>query len=448
MSSFTLRETALDILTKIGDQGGFSHVLIDQAMHHKGLSDRDGALLTEIVYGTLQRRDLIEFYTAPFITKQKKLHAWVKWLLYMSVYQMKFLDKVPDHAIIHEAVNIAKDKGHKGVASLVNGVLRNIQRKGVPSLETIEDPVERLAIETSHPRWMIQRWIGMYGFEVTERMAHANIHQKPAAVRIQPLKIDREEAMRMLQEDGFEVTASQLSPQGIVIDSGNILKHPLFSEGKLTIQDQSSMLVAELMDLGPGLDVLDACSAPGGKTTHMAELMHDKGHITAYDLHSNKAKMVEEKAVHLNLTTITASQADSRHLQGKHSPETFDRILIDAPCSGLGVLRSKPDIKYHKSEKDIEALSVIQGELLKEIAPLLKPGGKLVYSTCTVDRAENENVIGAFLEHHQDFEMDQAFFHYLPEMLKNSSGQSDVGLQIFPYQFDSDGFFLTRLQKR
>ncbi|MCA0969252.1 16S rRNA (cytosine(967)-C(5))-methyltransferase RsmB [Halobacillus litoralis] len=448
MAKYVLRETALTLLTRIGEQGGFSHVLLDQEINKQQLSRQDGGLLTEIVYGTLQRRDLIDYQIQPFIAKQKKIKPWIRWLLYMSVYQMNYLERVPDHAVLHEAVEISKKWGHKGISSFVNGVLRNVQRKGLRGTDEIKDPVERIAIETSHPLWLVKRWVDQYGIDTTRDMCEANNHHLPMAIRVQPLRISREEAMDVLSEDGFKVEESVFSSQGLIVSEGHILKHPLFTEGKVTVQDQSSMLVAEMMDLTPGQSVLDACSAPGGKTTHIAEKLEDSGRVTAYDLHEKKAKLVTKKAAQLQLSSITASQADSRKLQDLHEPETFDRILMDAPCSGLGVLRGKPDIKYHKKEEDIFSLRSIQDDLLDHVAPLLKTGGKMVYSTCTVDRHENEEAVQHFLQTHPEFEVDPAFHEELPETLQQSIGKSELGLQLFPQEWDTDGFFLVRFVKK
>ncbi len=290
----------------------------------------------------------------------------------MSVYQMQFLDRVPDHAIIHEAAEIAKHRGHKGIASFVNGVLRSVQRNGVPDTSKIEDDAKRLAVETSHPEWLIRRWVDMYGWRVTEDMCHANSSQKPMSVRVQPLKISRDRAMDELHELGFETRESGFSGQGIIIDKGNILKTWLFDEGYVTIQDQSSMLVTEMLQAEPGMAVLDACSAPGGKVTHTAEKMENKGSVAAYDLHAKKAKQIRQKADQLGLTIINAKQGDARKLQTEHKQESFDRILVDAPCSGFGVIRGKPDIKYNKQEKDIHQLAQIQADILEQVAPLLK----------------------------------------------------------------------------
>ncbi len=443
----SVRQLALDLLVRIGDQGGYSHLLIDQILKKHHLDNRDGGLLTEIVYGTMQRKLTLEYDLTTFVNNKKKIDKWVKWLLYLSFYQMKYLDKVPDHAIIHESVEIAKRKGHKGIANFVNGILRSAQRQGFADYQEIADPIERISIETSHPYWLVKRWIAQYGTEITETMCHTNITHKKMSVRIQPLRISREELITQLKRDGYDVSKSLISLQGIVIEKGNILKHTSLQEGMCTIQDESSMLVAELMGLTEGMNVLDACSAPGGKATHIAEKMRDSGIVSAYDLHEKKANLVTEKAKSLGLKSIKTGQADARALQEIHSNKYFDRILIDAPCSGLGVLRSKPDIKYNKNEEDIRRLSVIQKEILNHVQSLLKDDGKLIYSTCTVDKEENENVIESFLQENQDFQIDPTFFEELPEELKNSVGQSVFGLQIFPQDINSDGFFITRLMK-
>ncbi|MFD2760500.1 16S rRNA (cytosine(967)-C(5))-methyltransferase RsmB [Lentibacillus juripiscarius] len=447
MQSFKVRETIVELLTRIEQDSGYSHLLIDHEIKSKSIPSKDAALLTEIVYGTVQMQITLDYYLSPFLQTKKKIQPWIRNLLRMSVYQMQFLDRVPDHAIIHEAAEIAKHRGHKGIASFVNGVLRSVQRNGVPDTSKIEDDAKRLAVETSHPEWLIRRWVDMYGWRVTEDMCHANSSQKPMSVRVQPLKISRDRAMDELHELGFETRESGFSGQGIIIDKGNILKTWLFDEGYVTIQDQSSMLVTEMLQAEPGMAVLDACSAPGGKVTHTAEKMENKGSVAAYDLHAKKAKQIRQKADQLGLTIINAKQGDARKLQTEHKQESFDRILVDAPCSGFGVIRGKPDIKYNKQEKDIHQLAQIQADILEQVAPLLKKGGLLIYSTCTVDKDENEHLVESFLAQHPEFVLDETFFGELPPMIQQSPGQSATGLQLFPQTFSTDGFFLTRIKR-
>lgn len=444
----TLRETILNLLLRIDSDSGFSHLIIDHEIKSHEISERDAGLLTEIVYGTLQRKLTLDYYLENYLESGKKIKPWVKMLLRMSVYQMVFLDKVPDHAIIHEAVEIAKRRGHKGISGLVNGVLRNIQRNGLPDTSKIDSPVKRVSIETSHPEWLVKRWITMYGLDTTRQMCEANLERKHTAIRIQPLKINRHEAMETLKGLGFLVRESMFSEQGIIVDKGNILNTSLFKEGYVTIQDQSSMLVAEMLDLKKDMVVLDACSAPGGKVTHIAEKMENQGKINAYDLHAKKAKLLDEKANILHLSIIEAKQADARNLQDLHSKESFDRILVDAPCSGLGVIRGKPEIKYTKQESDIHQLAQIQLGILTGVAPLLKKNGRLMYTTCTVDKEENNEVVAKFLDNHPDYMVDQTFFEELPVFLRDTVGISNEGLQLFPHTQETDGFFLTRLTRK
>lgn len=444
----TLRETILDILLRIDGESGFSHLIIDREIKARDISERDTGLLTEIVYGTLQRKITLDFYLEKYLNPNKKVKPWVKMLVRMSIYQMVFLDKVPDHAIIHEAVEIAKRRGHKGISGLVNGIMRNIQRNGLPDTTKITNPTKRISIETSHPEWLVERWIDMYGFDTTKQMCTANLERKLTSVRVQPMKISREKAMGRLEEQGFDVHESMFSEQGIVINNGNVLHSSLFKEGYVTIQDQSSMLVTEMLGLERDMTVLDACSAPGGKVTHIAEKMVDQGKIHAYDLHAKKAKLLHEKADKLHLSIIEAKQGDARKLQDLHADESFDRILVDAPCSGLGVIRVKPEIKYNKQESDIHNLAQIQLDILSGVAPLLKKNGRLMYTTCTVDKEENNQVVSHFLKTHPEYEIDQTFFDELPAFLRQTKGVSEEGLQLFPQTFETDGFFLTRFVKK
>ncbi|MDY0405928.1 16S rRNA (cytosine(967)-C(5))-methyltransferase RsmB [Virgibacillus sp. 179-BFC.A HS] len=312
LEKYMLRKTILELLLKI-DQGGYSHLLIDHEIKAKKFSEKDVALLTEIVYGTIQRKLTLDFYLEHFIHTKKKIQPWVWMLLRMSVYQMVYLDKVPDHAVIHEAVEISKQRGHKGVASFVNGVLRNVQRKGLPDISEIKDDAQRLSIETSHPLWLVENWIEMYGYETTKKICIANLQDKPVSIRIQPMRIEMEDALAKLKEEGYRVRRSRIADQGIVIEQGNILKSPLFKNGFVTIQDQSSMLAGIMLDPKPGMTVLDACSAPGGKATHLAELMENSGKIHAHDLHPNKIKEINKRAEQLQLTIIDAKQVDARN---------------------------------------------------------------------------------------------------------------------------------------
>lgn len=444
--SKTVRAHALDVLVKVGDNGAFSHLLIDQTLKSNDLESRDQGLFTELVYGTLNRKLTLAYDLDQFVKKTNKLQSWVKWLLYLSFYQLKYLDKVPDHAVVNEAVELAKKRGHQGIVKLVNGVLRQALRQGFPSYDEIEPETKRLSIETSTPEWLIERWIDSYGLEKAEQIAKAQLIKADKSVRVNPLKMSRDEVKQHLAEDGFAVEDSPFSSKGLIINDGNILKHRFFEDGIVTIQDQTSMLVGEMMAVKEGQTILDSCSAPGGKSTDLAERLSNTGRVYSYDLHGKKTSLVEKKAAQLGLINMKTKAMDARKLDQVFEPKTFDRILIDAPCSGFGVIRTKPDIKYTKTSEDVLNLSMIQFDMLSTIMPLLKEDGKLIYSTCTIDPTENEALVAEFLSGQTRYEVDPTFFTELPDFLQNSVGITPFGLQIFPDDYQTDGFFLTRLQ--
>ncbi|PPA72101.1 16S rRNA (cytosine(967)-C(5))-methyltransferase RsmB [Jeotgalibacillus proteolyticus] len=440
MSNTTPREAALSILDQIDKNQSYSNLLLNHAINNFHLKGPDVGLLTELTYGTIQRKLTLDFYLAPFI--KKKVEAWVRNLLRMSLYQMIYLDRVPERAAIHEAVEIAKKKGHKGIAGLVNGVLRSIQREGLPALDEIKDPIERVSIETSHPYWLVDRWVKQYGIDKTREMCQTNLLAPVQTARVNTLLTTRDEVLSKLEREGVEAQPSHIIPEGISITRGNIAHTEAYKQGLLTIQDESSMLVAYALNPEPGEHILDMCAAPGGKTSHIAQKMKNKGSIIALDLHPHKIKLVEENAARLGITTIKGQALDARKAQEHFDEESFDRVLVDAPCSGLGVLRRKPDIKYAKKEQDLHSLAAIQISLLESAARMLKPGGTLVYSTCTVDHAENNQTVKHFLK--ENNQMKLAPLSALPEPVQPLA--EDV-LQVFPQDFGGDGFFIACFKK-
>lgn len=448
MGNNNVRHIALQLLIRIEKEGGFSHLLISQTVEKEKIALIDENLLTEIVYGTMENKLLLDFYLTPFIQKQKKITDWVYILLRMSIFQLVHLDKVPAYAIINEAVDIAKGKGHRGIASFVNGVLRNVQRKGVRDVTSIKDPLERLSVETSHPLWLVKLWNDSYGFDKTKEICETNSTRKPVTVRVNPLKATRKEVIAMLEGEGLTVVPSDLVDNGLVIEHGNILKTNVMIDGYVTIQDVSSILAAVMLQVEPHMDVLDACSAPGGKATCIAEEMGNTGTIYAHDLHQNKLNLIKGHANRLGLTNLKVQQQDARNIQAIHEPESFDRILVDAPCTGFGVIRSKPDIKYNKSLEDIKRLQSIQLDILQEVSLLLKKNGKLVYSTCTMNPIENEEVIKQFIHDHPSYEIDPEFLQTISDDLYKHTKISDYGMQLFPQTFNSDGFFITRIIRK
>ncbi|NLP50611.1 16S rRNA (cytosine(967)-C(5))-methyltransferase RsmB [Bacillus sp. RO1] len=441
-----VRELALEALLNVEKKQAYSNLLLNNYLDSGKLSKKDAGLFTEIVYGTIQRTITLDYYLASYIEKQKKLQDWVKVLLKMTLYQMLYLDKVPARAAIYEAVEIAKKRGHKGVASVVNGVLRSIQRDGVPDLEKLENDVERISISTSHPKWLVEKWIEQYGVHDTERMCEMNLVPPHQSARANTAKAEVDEVLQMLTAQGFNVEKGEVAEESIVSLKGNMAYSNAYKNGYMTIQDESSMLVASALGVEQGDYVYDCCAAPGGKTTHIAELLRDSGKVISTDLHDHKVKLIKDQAERLKLSNIEAQALDSRKAQEIFKPEQFDKILVDAPCSGFGVIRRKPDLKYTKSMQDIKQLASIQLAILKEVAPLVKKGGTLVYSTCTIDKEENADVVHAFLEENKEFEIDFNIKELLPE--KVNSYVKEGMLQLLPHYFGTDGFFIVRLKRQ
>jgi 16S rRNA (cytosine967-C5)-methyltransferase len=441
-----VRETALELLETIEKNQSYSNLILHHAIEKNKVPKKDVGLLTELVYGTLQRKMTLDFYLSPFLQKSKKLEKWVPYLLRLTLYQMEFLDKIPDHAAINEAVEIAKKRGHKGVAGFVNGVLRNIQREGLPSVSNILDPVERVSVETSHPYWLVERWAKQFGLDKTKEMCELNLLAPTQTARVNQSLITRDEALSLLREEGYSVEPSAIIPESIHCLQGNIAASNTYKEGFLTIQDESSMLVAYALGVTQNEKILDACAAPGGKSTHIAEKLKGTGMVYSLDLHEHKVKLIKENADRLRLENIEAQALDSRKVGEHFANQQFDRILLDAPCSGLGVMRRKPDMKYTKKEEDLSRLQTIQLDLLKAVSPLLKKDGILVYSTCTVDQEENEAVVQTFLETNPEFEGDLGWKERMPETIQPLIQSYD--LQVFPQDFGSDGFYIAVLRKK
>lgn len=441
-----VRATAMDLLVTIEKNQSYSNLLLNSTIEKNELSPKDIGLLTELTYGTLQRRMALDFFLKPFIKDSKKLADWILHLLRLTLYQMVYLDKIPDRAAIYEAVEIAKKRGHKGIASLVNGVLRSIQREGLPSFEIIADSIERLSLETSHPKWLVTRWVNQFGYDKTKEMCEMNLTAPLQTARVNLTRISRDECIALLEEDGFQIEKSSIIPEAIRCLKGNLASTLAFKYGMLTIQDESSMLASYALGVKENQSVLDACAAPGGKSTHIAEKMGNSGEVISIDLHEHKVKLINDNARRLGLENIDTVVMDSRQVGEQFKEESFDRILLDAPCSGLGVMRRKPDMKYTKTEQDVERLSSIQQKLLQSVSPLLKKGGILVYSTCTVDREENEKTVAEFLQKNPQFEGDTTFKDRMPEAVQSLIKGYD--LQIFPQDFGSDGFYIAVLRKK
>ncbi len=359
------------------------------------MDDRDRAFFKELVWGVVRRRRLLDWYIDKFL-RRREIPPAVRVLLRIGVYQILFMDSVPDYAAVNETVALVENESFRG---LINAILRKIS-----SVE-IGEPSE-LSLKYSHPEWLVNYWKGFLEEEVVERILKWNMVPSPIVLRVNTLRITREELINILKEEGHEVSETPHSPVGIWIKKlGKSLDDSrVLSEGLATVQGESSQIVPFLMELDSDLIVLDVCSSPGGKTTHIAELMRNKGKIMAFDISLDKVEKVMENAKRLGIEIIDAGISPGEKLPDIVK-EKFDRILLDVPCTSLGTIRKNPDVMWRVKKSDIKKLSKLQYELLSSSWKLLKEGGILIYSTCTVTLEENIEVIKKFLTEHEDVEV-------------------------------------------
>lgn len=410
---------AYRILNQYFEDESFLNIALNEELKKSELKREDKDLCTTIVYGTIQNLLAIQYQLQPYI-KGKRVKKKIKTLLYLSLYQLMYLDKIPEYAVINEAVNIAKKQGYQ-TSKFVNAVLRNFVRNERRSLEDL-DELERISIETSHPLWMVKMFNKQYGLEKTKKICLEDNTPPTRSGRVNTLKASKEE---LLKEGCFK--EGTLSKDALLYNKGNLALTSYFKEGKVTIQDESSQLVARLLDPQKTDYVLDMCSAPGSKTTHLSALMENQGKIDAYDLYEHKVKLVEYNLRRLGVKNVRIQAGDSTKLKEVYPKKTFDRILLDAPCSGFGVLKRKPEIKYHDSSV-MDGLVSLQALLLENAYYLLKNDGTMVYSTCTINKKENELMIQKFIEKHPDM-----------EVIKQRT--------ILNYEYHTDGFFMCKMKK-
>lgn len=442
----TPRFLAVDLLTRVAKQGTYSNIALNQVIKNNHMEVRDAHLLTQLVYGVIQRRLTLEYWLAPFVKNPSKMDNWVQELLLSAIYQMHYLDKIPTRAIFNESIEIAKRKGHAGTRKFVTGVLHAIEREGIRPVSEIKDDIERLSIESSTPVWLVNELIKQVGLEKTTYLL-ASINEAPdQSVRVNTAKATVEEVIEKMENEGFEVKRSQVSPVGLLVTNGFAPDSGVYHDGLITIQDESAMLVADAMNIQPGAKVLDACAAPGGKTTHIASFLDETlfGEVVGLDIHAHKVKLIGDNAKRLGLSSVVEEMVlDARLISEEFDNEYFDSILVDAPCSGIGLLRRKPEIKYEKTLADSKNLQKIQLAILDKVAPTLKKGGRLTYSTCTILDIENKDVVNQFVETHSEFKVIET-----PTALALKENRDDKELTIYPDDYHSDGFFITCLEKQ
>lgn len=435
------RTRALQILVEIEEKGAYANL----ALQGMDLPPRDAGLVTELVNGTTRMRLALDHLLSAYVRHGLDgLTIPIRNNLRMAAYQLCYMDRIPPHAAIDEAVKLAHRYGHSGVAKLTNAVLRSLQREGmkapVPSLAA--DPVQHLALSESLPPWLIAFWLDAYGLEQTVVLAKGSNQPYPLTLRINTLKLTRDAFLETLQAIGLEAIPSPLLPESIRFPKSVALSRlPGFKEGLWYVQGEAAMLASRLLDPQAGETIADVGAAPGGKTTHLAALMKNQGEILAIDSHAGRLELVADNAQRLGIDILKPMNQEGTAPYGKQ----VDRVLVDAPCSGLGVLYRKADLRWRITPEQLKALPDEQLGLLDRAAQQLKPGGVLVYATCTINPAENEEVVKRFLVAHPDFQTGN-LDSFLPEAWRNDA--RDGMIQLVPGRHGVEGFFLARMERK
>lgn len=442
----SVRDLALQILVQVQSRGAFSDKLIESFAARQSLDRRDRALLGELVKGTLRRRGSLDALLSPFVhIGFDKLPPWIQNSLRLGAYQLLYLDRVPAHAAVSESVSLAKKYGHPGTAGLVNSVLRRLAERPkdelLASLETGGGDVQSLAAQTSHPEWMLERWLARFPREAVVALCAANNRTAKVGLRANRLKLDQKELIRRLNDAGVMATPGRLAPSTVWLEGEADLQNlPVLAGGDATVQDESETLVGMLVAPQPGERVLDLCAAPGGKTGHLAELMGDRGVVVALDKHAARARALEKSVERLGLQSVQVKEGDGLALRWD---EPFDRVLVDAPCSGFGVLARRADARWRKKPDLFETMPRVQQELLDAGARAVRPGGVLVYSVCSFEPEETTAVVQRFLETHRDFELFDAH-EVLPAEVVTAEGT----LLCLPHVHGADGSFAARFTRK
>ncbi len=438
------RNIAVKALYKIEEKKAYSNIVLDDMLNanREKLTNQDIGFISELVYGVTSRKLTLDAIIQKYSNiKIKKISTMVKSILRVGAYQIIFLDKVPKSAAVNESVDICKKYSAKSTG-FVNAILRKIQKEDFEELKNIKDDTQRISKVTSMPEWIVEKLISELGVKKAEEICNNSNIRPKISVRINQLKITKENLIKELQAKNITIENAILN-DFIYLNSKNIINMQEYKEGLFTMQDESAALTAIVLSPKENENILDCCSAPGGKTTYIAETMNNKGEISAWDLYAHRLKLVDENAKRLGIDIIKTKQNDSTILD-ESEIEKYDKVLLDVPCLGLGVMRRKPDIKWQRQESDIEEISKIHKQILETCSKYVKKGGKLLYSTCSILKEENENVIEWFLKQNKDFKIVNPDKKELNEFRNNIVDERYI--KLFPNE-NTDGFFICLMEK-
>lgn len=446
----SIREEALLILYQINQQGAFANLALDKSLQNSKLTLSERNLVTEMVNGTVRMQKHLDWVLAFFLQgRLEKQNHWFLNILRLSLYQLLFMESIPPYACINEAVNLTRKKVNSSMARVVNAVLRNIMRQKNNLTYPPSHEPEYLSVYYSHPDWIVRNYIEEFGWDTAKSILEYNNQRPGLDFRCNQLKTSPSSLVESLGREGVACSVSPLIPWAISIQSLSMSISQLqsYQQGFIYVQNQASMLAAPLLDPQPGETVFDLCAGVGGKTTHIAELMNNQGRVMAFDLYPKKLDLLAQNASRMGISIIQTEAVDATQLT--YGQESADRILLDAPCTGLGVLNRRADARWHKSLQDLSALLNIQQSLLDKAAQLVKKGGCILYSTCSTLQQENQLQVTAFLKRHPDFRLESVsrqleFFPLDPEDL----AQAKQGmLLLIPGRYGTDGMFYALLRR-
>ncbi len=440
----TAREVAVKVLNRIERTDSYLDKLLDFELRNSELSKLDKSFLTELVNGTIRWKMRIDYVISQFYRGDyTKLDINIKNAIRIAMYQIMFLERVPQSAAVNEAVEFVKKLRGQFLANLVNAILRTSIRKlntvEYPSIE--DDPVKALSIVHSFPTWLVRRFINRFGVYETEQLLTALNERPKLSIRVNPKKIAPEELASGFESKGLKVTRGQFISNFFYVEGlSRIGELESFRAGQFTVQDESAGIVSILLDPKPHERILDMCAAPGGKTTHILELTNGEVDLTSVEKYENRARLIQDAVDRMGYSNVKIVVADASKFS---DAVLYDKILIDAPCTGFGVMRKKPDSKWKRDPEDITLLKDIQSDILENASKLLKPDGVIVYSTCTIEAEENQEVVQGFISRHPEYEFEPA-----DELVERSFVGKEGFVETFPHRHDMDGSFAARIRKK
>lgn len=443
------RELALNIVYDVTEKGAYANLSLDKALRVSQLAQNDKKLVTELVNGSIRMIKHLDWVLNLFLQKTvEKQNPWLRNILRIAAYQLIFMQRIPDYAAVNSAVDLSRKKTSRALSGVCNGVLRNIIRNREQIKYPHDSQLQYLSIYYSQPEWLTRMWLEEFGPELTETMFVYFNQSAKLSLRNNELRGSSDQLLQDLAREGVIAYASPLVPWSIRVESldKSIEELSSYQQGKFYIQNEASMLAAAVLDPQPGEQVIDLCCGLGGKTSHFAETMKNQGNIKAVDLHAHKIALLEKNCRRLGINIVQSQPGDILNME---AGPVWERVFLDAPCSGLGVLNRRSDSRWRKNPAEILALSKLQRDLLQKSSQMVKPGGVLVYSTCTINPAENQVLIKDFISDNHDFAAESLsdFIRFIP---LDEADLLDAGqgfLTLLPGKYDTDGMFYARLRR-